>query len=203
MRFFYRYEKGSTTFLHSFRPEYRTFFGPDGEPWTQPIQIRLRLKLQANIALNEEKSNLFILANEWLFADAPFRAQPCHGNLPRGNDPRDRPPANRRGVAGSPDGLHWKLINSWASEAIVDGATHWMFDPASENYVLYGRTAREVPELKAAWSTNVGFKEWYSGRAVGRIESSDSALMAPSPRSQVQASQAWRATVESPLRPIS
>jgi hypothetical protein len=68
-RLFYRYEKGSTTFLHSFRTEYRTFYAPDGEPWTQPVQVRLRLKLQANIALNDAKSNLFIVANEWLFAN--------------------------------------------------------------------------------------------------------------------------------------
>src|SRR5262249_55897004 len=44
------------------------------------------------------------------------------------------------GVAGSPDGIHWKLIDNWATSAIVDGATHWMFDPVREKYILYGRT---------------------------------------------------------------
>jgi hypothetical protein len=39
------------------------------------------------------------------------------------------------GVAGSPDGLHWQLIDNWATSAIVDGATHWMFDLAREKYV--------------------------------------------------------------------
>jgi hypothetical protein len=77
------------------------------------------------------------------------------------------------GIAGSPDGLHWKIIDSWATVAISDGATHWMFDPARQKYVLYGRTAKEMPEIKAAWSNNPAFKEWYSARAVGRIESSD------------------------------
>ena len=77
------------------------------------------------------------------------------------------------GIAGSPDGLHWKLIDSWASVAISDGATHWMFDPARQKYVLYGRTVQELPEVKAAWSTNEGFKQWYSGRAVARLESPD------------------------------
>ena len=77
------------------------------------------------------------------------------------------------GVAGSPDGIHWKIIDNWASDAIEDGGTHWMFDPARGKYVLYGRTLKDLPELKAAWSTNAAFKEWYGGRAVARIESSD------------------------------
>jgi len=77
------------------------------------------------------------------------------------------------GLAGSPDGLHWKLINSWATSAIVDGATHWMFDPARGKYVLYGRTLNVVPEVVMAWQTNSWFKQWFSGRAVGRIESAD------------------------------
>ena len=93
-------------------------------------------------------------------------------------DGSDNVPAHKHqrrgvGIAGSPDGIHWKLIDSWASMAISDGATHWMFDPARGKYVLYGRTVKELPELKASWSTNAGFKEWYSGRAVARIESSD------------------------------
>lgn len=77
------------------------------------------------------------------------------------------------GVAGSPDGIHWKLIDSFASEAICDGATHWMFDPALGKYVLFGRTLKTPPEIEAAWSKYDWYKNWYSGRAVGRIESSD------------------------------
>ena len=77
------------------------------------------------------------------------------------------------GVAASPDGIHWKLIDSWATSAISDGATHWMFDPAHEKYVLYGRTLKARPEVAAAWQTNDWFKRWFSGRAVARVESSD------------------------------
>jgi hypothetical protein len=77
------------------------------------------------------------------------------------------------GVAGSPDGIHWKLIDNWATEAIVDGATHWMFDPARGQYLLYGRTRKALPEVVAGWSTNDWFKQWFSGRAVARVESAD------------------------------
>jgi hypothetical protein len=77
------------------------------------------------------------------------------------------------GIAGSPDGLHWKLIDSFASEAICDGATHWMFDPALDKYVLFGRTLKTPPEIEAAWSKHDWYKRWYSGRAVGRLESAD------------------------------
>ncbi len=77
------------------------------------------------------------------------------------------------GVAGSPDGIHWKLINNWTTEAICDGATHWMFDPALEKYALFGRTRKTPPEIEAAWSKYDWYARWYSGRAVGRIESND------------------------------
>jgi hypothetical protein len=77
------------------------------------------------------------------------------------------------GIAGSPDGIHWNLIDSFASEAICDGATHWMFDPALGKYVLYGRTLKTPPEIAAAWSKYDWYRAWYSGRAVGRLESSD------------------------------
>jgi len=77
------------------------------------------------------------------------------------------------GVAGSPDGIHWTLIDSFATEAIVDGATHWMFDPVRGKTVLFGRTLKTPPEIEAAWSKYNWYKDWYSGRAVGRIESPD------------------------------
>jgi hypothetical protein len=84
-------------------------------------------------------------------------------------------PGQRRGlgVAGSPDGIQWKIVENWATEAICDGATHWMFDPARGAYVLYGRTRKRVPELVAAWSKHEWFAKWYSGRAVARVESKD------------------------------
>src|SRR5436190_14653753 len=77
------------------------------------------------------------------------------------------------GIAGSPDGIHWKLIDSFASEGICDGATHWMFDSVRDKYVLFGRTLKTPPEIEAAWSKFDWYKNWYSGRAVGRMESAD------------------------------
>ncbi|MBI4602273.1 MAG: hypothetical protein HY721_09965 [Planctomycetes bacterium] len=77
------------------------------------------------------------------------------------------------GVAGSPDGIHWKLIDSFATEAICDGATHWMLDPVRERYVLFGRILKTPPEVEAAWSGHDWYAQWHSGRAVGRIESTD------------------------------
>jgi hypothetical protein len=76
-------------------------------------------------------------------------------------------------VAGSPDGIRWKLIENWATEAIVDGATHWLFDPSRNAYVLYGRTRKALPEVAAAWAGNDWFKAWFWGRAVARVESPD------------------------------
>lgn len=91
--------------------------------------------------------------------------------------PRESPflKGQRRGlgVAGSPDGIHWKRIDHWASEAICDGATHWMFDPALGRYVLFGRTLKALPEVQSAWSGFYWYRRWHSGRAVARMESSD------------------------------
>lgn len=88
-----------------------------------------------------------------------------------GGDPWHKGQRRGLGVAASPDGLHWKLLENWATEAIVDGATHWMLDPARGKYVLYGRTRKALPEVEAAWATNEWFKKWFFGRAVARVES--------------------------------
>ena len=73
------------------------------------------------------------------------------------------------GVAVSPDGIHWRLYESWATQATCDGATHWMHDPVSRRYVLYGRTKFASPEVLAA----VAGKPWlhFWGRSVIRAES--------------------------------
>ncbi|HWA35246.1 MAG TPA: DUF2490 domain-containing protein [Cyclobacteriaceae bacterium] len=68
LRLFHRYQKGKAAWTFSFRPEYRTFFTPDGDPWASPVQIRLRAKIQVSIPLNESKTNSFVAANEWLGA---------------------------------------------------------------------------------------------------------------------------------------
>jgi len=86
---------------------------------------------------------------------------PFHGGQRRG-----------LGVADSADGIHFQSVTPWATEAIVDGATHWTLDPATSKYVLYGRTKRISDEVRAAW----GGQEWFSrhwGRAVARVESPD------------------------------
>jgi hypothetical protein len=40
-------------------------------------------------------------------------------------------------------------------------------------YVLYGRTLKTPPEIEAAWKKYDWYPAWYSGRAVGRLESAD------------------------------
>jgi hypothetical protein len=84
-------------------------------------------------------------------------------------------PTDRRGlgIAGSGDGIHWKLIDAFATEAICDGDTHWMFDPARDKYVLYGRTKKTLPEVESAWSKYDWYEQYHSGRAVARLESVD------------------------------
>lgn len=68
LRLFYRQQKGKLSWTYSFRPEYRTFFTPDGDAWSSPVQIRLRAKIQVNIPLNQSRSNALVVANEWLGA---------------------------------------------------------------------------------------------------------------------------------------
>jgi len=87
---------------------------------------------------------------------------PFHGGQRRG-----------LGVATSPDGIHWILQNSWATDAICDGGTYWMIDPGTNNYVLYGRTKHFPPELKEAWASDPWVAKNYWGRAVARVESPD------------------------------
>lgn len=84
-------------------------------------------------------------------------------------------PTDRRGlgVAASPDGIHWKLVDAFTTEAINDGDTHWMWDETSGKYVLYGRTKKTLPEVKEAWSKFDWYEKWHSGRASARVESAD------------------------------
>ena len=48
-----------------------------------------------------------------------------------------------------------------------------MWDPARSRYVLYGRTRKVLPEVVEAWSKYDWYKNWFSGRAVARVESPD------------------------------
>jgi hypothetical protein len=93
--------------------------------------------------------------------DGP-RQDPFHGGQRRG-----------LGVAHSPDGILWTLADSWATESVCDGGTHWMHDPRTGRYVLYGRTKFIRPDVKAAWSGDEWVAKYYWGRAVARVESPD------------------------------
>jgi hypothetical protein len=77
------------------------------------------------------------------------------------------------GVAASPDGIRWTLVDNWATETICDGPAHWMFDPRREKYVLYGRTKHTPPEVKRRWAEDPWCRKKCWGRAVTRIESPD------------------------------
>ena len=89
-----------------------------------------------------------------------------------GGDPFHRGQRRGLGVASSADGIHFDSVEPWATEAIVDGATHWMLDPIRNKYVLYGRTKHISDEVRAAWGDHEWFgKHW--GRAVARVESDD------------------------------
>jgi len=77
------------------------------------------------------------------------------------------------GVAVSPDGFHWKMLDNWTTEAICDGPTHWMFDPAHQQYVLYGRTKFIDPQVKQRCSEDEWCKRYFWGRSVVRLESPD------------------------------
>ncbi len=88
-------------------------------------------------------------------------------------DPFHRGQRRGLGVACSPDGLHWKLADNWTTEAICDGATHWMWDSARNRYVLYGRTKHVPPGLLEAWNADAWVRKHFWGRAVVRVESPD------------------------------
>jgi hypothetical protein len=88
-------------------------------------------------------------------------------------DPYHRGQRRGLGVAGSPDGIRWTLIDNWATESICDGATHWTFDPARCKYVLYGRTKFISPEVAKAWANDPWVKKHFWGRSVARVESAD------------------------------
>ncbi len=90
------------------------------------------------------------------------RVDPFHGGQRRG-----------LGVAASPDGIHWTTIDAWTTEAICDGASHWMYDPVHEQHVLYGRTKFKDPELEKAWTQEEYVRKYWWGRSVARTESPD------------------------------
>ena len=77
------------------------------------------------------------------------------------------------GVAVSPDGIHWTPADPWATQAITDGATYWMFDPRRDKYILYGRTKYIAPPVAEAWAGDEWIDKHFWGRAVARVASPD------------------------------
>jgi len=77
------------------------------------------------------------------------------------------------GVAFSADGVHWTPVEGPVTSATCDGSTHWMRDPATGRYVLYGRTKHIAPEVQKLWGEDKFFQQHHWGRAVRRAESED------------------------------
>jgi len=77
------------------------------------------------------------------------------------------------GVACSPDGYNWTLVDNWSTESICDGPGHWMLDPSSGKYVFYGRTKFVAPQVAEMWAQDEWCKKNCWGRSVIRIESPD------------------------------
>ncbi len=65
-RVLFRHSQGKTTWVHSFRPEYRRFYTTDWQDWATPLQVRFRLQSQLTVPLNPAKTTLFVVANELL-----------------------------------------------------------------------------------------------------------------------------------------
>jgi hypothetical protein len=90
-------------------------------------------------------------------------------------------PGTRRGlgIAFSPDGLHWTKVRDFASDDIID-ISHIMVDPYNDDeYVIYGRTLKVLPEIRQAWGHHDWFEKDYVGRAVIRSVSDDFLNWAP------------------------
>lgn len=84
-------------------------------------------------------------------------------------------PSQRRGlgVAVSPDGIHWTNVESFATYAIVDGSSHWTYDPEAGLYHLYGRSKRRPEALEAAWGDDPWYQKHFWGRVVAHTTSKD------------------------------
>ncbi len=88
-------------------------------------------------------------------------------------DPFHRGQRRGLGVAAGPDGIRWSLVESFATDAICDGGTYWMFDPRRGKFALYGRTKHVDPAVLEAWGESDWVRRYYWGRSVARVESTD------------------------------
>ena len=84
LRAFYLHNINRIAMSYSFRPEYRDFYTHAWDKWSTPLELRFRLKGQANIPLNQRKTDQLILANEFLStidhygSDSPGRWTSLH-----------------------------------------------------------------------------------------------------------------------------
>lgn len=67
-RLYYRQQFNKVSVSYAFRPEARTFYSPDWEASSRPLELRFRLKATASLPINEEKTNVIISGNEFLTA---------------------------------------------------------------------------------------------------------------------------------------
>ncbi len=88
-------------------------------------------------------------------------------------DPFHRTQRRGLGVAVSPDGFTWTSVDPWATEAICDGATHWMQDPDTHKIRIYGRSKYKDPEVLKAWGDDDYITKYYWGRVVASTSSDD------------------------------
>jgi len=93
-----------------------------------------------------------------------------HGPL---EHPHHRGQLRALGVALSPDGIHWRDLCEPVTLATSDGATHWLRDPATGRWVLYGRAKHIAPEVRALHGDDRFFQVQHAGRAVRRAQSED------------------------------
>jgi len=162
---------------------------PDGVQWTKPRLGRFAVDGQdTNIVVRRGGGDrapslthfyeLFGVFRDTQEQDPARRYKMGYLSIERGysgprEDPFHRGQRRGLGVAGSPDGIHWTAIEPWATEAICDGASHWMYDAAQGKYVLYGRTKHISPGLEQAWGEDDWVEKHFWGRSVARTESAD------------------------------
>jgi hypothetical protein len=67
-RLYYRQQFNKVSVNYAFRPEARTFYSPDWEASSRPLELRFRLKATASLPINQDKTNFIISGNEFLTA---------------------------------------------------------------------------------------------------------------------------------------
>jgi len=88
-------------------------------------------------------------------------------------EPGERPYQDRGlGVAFSTDGLRWQALEGPVTRATSDGPAHWLRDPVTGHFVMYGRGQHYDPAFLAKYQDDPRLAN-SAGRAVQRAESPD------------------------------